>query len=155
MRARVLRDRFRFDVSGWYQSAEEPPHLAALARAVLEDREVDVAYRRWQAPREVERRLRPYGLVLKGSAWYLVAEVIGSGQVRTYRVAHVLRLVVTDERFERPPASSCRTSGATISTTSTGGASIASPSSASPRPWSAACPTSPTPRWRVPPAAWP
>jgi predicted DNA-binding transcriptional regulator YafY len=104
VRAGVLRDRFRFDVSGWYQSAEEPPHLAALARAVLEDREVDVAYRRWQAPREVERRLRPYGLVLKGSAWYLVAEVIGSGQVRTYRVAHVLRLVVTDERFERPPA---------------------------------------------------
>ena len=71
---------------------------------MLEDREVDVAYRRWEAPREVERRLRPYGLVLKGSAWYLVAEVIGRGQVRTYRVAHVLRLVVTDERFERPPA---------------------------------------------------
>ena len=92
VRAGVLRDRFRFDVSGWYQPAEEPPHLAALARAVLEDREVDVAYRRWQAPREVERRLRPYGLVLKGSAWYLVAEVIGRGQVRTYRVAHVLPL---------------------------------------------------------------
>ena len=99
----MLRDRFRFDVSGWYQPAEEPPFLAALARAVLEDREVDVAYRRWKAPREVERRLRPYGLVLKGSAWYLVAEVVGSpGQLRTYRVAHVLRLVVTDERFTRP-----------------------------------------------------
>ncbi len=103
VRAGVLRDRFRFDVSGWYQPAEEPPFLAALARAVLEDREVDVAYRRWKAPREVERRLRPYGLVLKGSAWYLVAEVVGSpGQLRTYRVAHVLRLVVTDERFTRP-----------------------------------------------------
>ena len=103
VRAGVLRDRFRLDVSGWYQPAEEPPQLAALARAVLEDREVDVAYRRWEAPREVERRLRPYGLVLKGSAWYLVAEVVGNpGQVRTYRVAHVLRLVVTDVRFERP-----------------------------------------------------
>lgn len=103
VRAGVLRDRFRLDVSGWYQPAEEPPHLAALARAVLEDREIDVAYRRWEAPREVERRLRPYGLVLKGSAWYLVAEVVGSsGQLRTYRVAHVLRLVVTDERFARP-----------------------------------------------------
>jgi predicted DNA-binding transcriptional regulator YafY len=106
VRAGVLRDRFRLDVSSWYHPAEEPPHHAALARAVLEDREVDVAYRRWQAPREVERRLRPYGLVLKGSAWYLVAEAVASsgspGQVRTYRVAHVLRLVVTDDRFERP-----------------------------------------------------
>jgi predicted DNA-binding transcriptional regulator YafY len=103
VRAGVLRDRFRLDVSGWYAAAEEPPHLAALARAVLEDREVDVAYRRWEAPREVERRLRPYGLVLKGSAWYLLAEVVGAGgQVRTYRVTHVLRLVVTDDRFTRP-----------------------------------------------------
>jgi predicted DNA-binding transcriptional regulator YafY len=105
VRAGVLRDRFRLDVSGWYQSAEEPLHLAALARAVLEDREVDIAYRRWEAPREVERRLRPFGLVLKGGAWYLVGEVVGSaeGQTRTYRVSHVLRLVVTDERFARPP----------------------------------------------------
>jgi predicted DNA-binding transcriptional regulator YafY len=106
VRAGVLRDRFRFDVSGWYQPAEEPPHLAALARAVLEDREIDVAYRRWKAPREVERRLRPYGLVLKGSAWYLVASVVGGvgspTQPRTYRVANVLRLVVTDDRFTRP-----------------------------------------------------
>jgi predicted DNA-binding transcriptional regulator YafY len=29
--------------------------------------------------------------------------VVGTAQLRTYRVAHVLRLVVTDERFERPP----------------------------------------------------
>jgi predicted DNA-binding transcriptional regulator YafY len=99
VRAGALRDRFRIDAAGWYATAEEPPHLAELARSVLEDREVEVTYRRWAAPREVERRLRPYGLVLKGGAWYLVAE--SAEQLRTYRVAHVLRLVVTDVRFER------------------------------------------------------
>jgi predicted DNA-binding transcriptional regulator YafY len=99
VRAGVLRDRFRIDTSGWYQPAEEPPQLAALARCVLQDREVEVTYRRWKAPREVERRLRPYGLVLKGSAWYLVAEC--AGRLRTYRVANVVRLVVTEERFFR------------------------------------------------------
>jgi predicted DNA-binding transcriptional regulator YafY len=101
VRAGALRDRFRIDTSGWYQSAEEPPHLEALSRCVLQDREVDATYRRWRAPRVVERRLRPYGLVLKGGAWYLVAE--SAGQLRSYRVAHVVRLVVTDERFERRP----------------------------------------------------
>lgn len=101
VRAGVLRDRFRIDTSGWYQSAEDPPGLVELARSVLEDREVDVTYRRWKAPREVERRLRPYGLVLKGGAWYLVAE--SAGRLRTYRVAHVVRLAVTDERFQRRP----------------------------------------------------
>ena len=65
VRAGRLRDRFRLDVSAWYHSAEDPPHLAALADAVLDDRMVDIAYRRWEAPREVERRLAPYGLVLK------------------------------------------------------------------------------------------
>jgi predicted DNA-binding transcriptional regulator YafY len=104
LRAGRLRDRFWLDVSGWYHEAETPPHLAALARCVLEDREVDVDYRRWHAPRQVERRLRPYGLVLKGTAWYLVAEAAGRpGELRTYRVAHLLRLTETDEQFERSP----------------------------------------------------
>ena len=101
VRAGRLRDRFRLDVSAWYHPREEPPHLAALAEAVLDDRVVDVVYRRWEAPREVERRLAPYGLVLKGGTWYLAAAV-ADGPVRTYRVSHVLRLTPTAERFERP-----------------------------------------------------
>ena len=103
VRAGRLRDRFRLDVSAWYHPAEEPPHLAALAEAVLDDRVVDVVYRRWEAPREVERRLAPYGLVLKGGTWYLAAACDGpDSPVRTYRVSHILRLTPTAERFERP-----------------------------------------------------
>ena len=103
VRAGRLRDRFRLDVSAWYHPAEEPPHLAALAEAVLDDRVVDVVYRRWEAPREVERRLAPYGLVLKGGTWYLAAAGDGpDSPVRTYRVSHILRLTPTAGRFERP-----------------------------------------------------
>jgi predicted DNA-binding transcriptional regulator YafY len=103
VRAGRLRDRFRLDVSAWYHPAEEPPHLAALAEAVLDDRVVDVVYRRWEAPREVERRLAPYGLVLKGGTWYLAAACDGpDSPVRTYRVSHILRLTPTAECFERP-----------------------------------------------------
>jgi predicted DNA-binding transcriptional regulator YafY len=103
VRAGRLRDRFRLDVSAWYRPAEEPPHLAALAEAVLDDRVVEVVYRRWEAPREVERRLAPYGLVLKGGAWYLAAACDGpDGPLRTYRVSNVLRLTPTAEHFERP-----------------------------------------------------
>jgi predicted DNA-binding transcriptional regulator YafY len=100
VRAGKLRDRFRLDVSAWYHPPEQPPHLAALAGAVLDDRIVDVVYRRWEAPREVERRLAPYGLVLKNGVWYLAAACDGS--VRTYRVSHVLRLSPTADTFERP-----------------------------------------------------
>ncbi len=100
VRAGRLRDRFRLDVSAWYHPSEEPAHLAALAEAVLDDRVVEVVYRRWEAPREVERRLAPYGLVLKGGTWYLAAACDGS--IRTYRVSNILRLSPTADRFERP-----------------------------------------------------
>jgi predicted DNA-binding transcriptional regulator YafY len=100
VRAGRLRDRFSLDTSAWYHPAEQPAHLAPLATAALEDRVVDVAYRRWEAPREVERRLEPYGLVLKNGTWYLAAAC--DGTVRTYRVSNVLRLTTTGERFERP-----------------------------------------------------
>ncbi len=104
VRAGRLRDRFSLDTSTWYHPAEQPPALAALATAVLEDRVVDIAYRRWEAPREVERRLAPYGLVLKNGTWYLVASPADphDGSVRTYRVSNVLRLAATEDRFERP-----------------------------------------------------
>jgi predicted DNA-binding transcriptional regulator YafY len=95
-----LRDRFHVDVTAWYRAAEAPPHLALLAEAVLGNLVVEIDYRRWEAPREVRRRLAPYGLVLKGGAWYLVAAKGAS--VHTYRIAHIQRLRVTDEEFEGP-----------------------------------------------------
>ncbi|PWU62121.1 transcriptional regulator [Micromonospora globispora] len=95
-----MRQRFHLDAPGWFRNPEPTPHLSALARAVWEDRLVEVRYRRWKAPREVTRVLAPLGVVLKAGRWYLVA---GSGeQVRTYRVGAVLDVVVRDERCERP-----------------------------------------------------
>lgn len=100
-RAGRLRDRFHLDVPAWYREAEQAPHLAAVAEAVLHDRRIDVVYRRWEAPREVERTLEPFGLVLKNGGWYVVARVPG-GQLRTYRVSNILRLTPTADGFTRP-----------------------------------------------------
>ena len=147
VRVGQLRDRFRLDVSAWYQPSEQPPHLAALAGAVLEDLVVEVVYRRWAAPREVERRLAPYGLVLKGSTWYLVAQPTDQrdGTVRTYRVSNVLRLTPTADRFERPRGFALGDWSAAhleefdrLRLTGTAVVRV-SPT------WSAACPTSPMP----------
>ncbi len=100
-RAGRLKDRFHLDVPAWYRDAENSPHLPAIAEAVLHDRRVDVVYRRWAAPREVERTLEPYGLVLKNGAWYVVSR--GTSGFRTYRVSNILRLTPTAEQFPREP----------------------------------------------------
>ena len=99
-RAGRLKNRFHLDMPAWYREAEDSPHLAGIAEAVLHDRRIKVLYRRWEAPREVERILEPYGLVLKNGTWYVVAATPGG--LRTYRVSNILELTPTDEEFTRP-----------------------------------------------------
>ncbi|MEU9487476.1 WYL domain-containing protein [Streptomyces decoyicus] len=91
---------FHLDAPAWYREPEQTPYLPLFVDAVLTRRAVDVLYRRWRAPQEVRRRLRPYGLVLKSGIWYLVAAA--ESRIATYRVTQVLDAVLSDERFDRP-----------------------------------------------------
>ncbi|WP_329180896.1 WYL domain-containing protein [Streptomyces decoyicus] len=91
---------FHVDAPAWYREPEQTPNLPLFVDAVLTRRAVDVLYRRWRAPQEVRRRLRPYGLVLKSGIWYLVAAA--ESRIGTYRVTQVLDAILGDERFDRP-----------------------------------------------------
>ncbi|MFJ9417217.1 helix-turn-helix transcriptional regulator [Streptomyces sp. NPDC101227] len=91
---------FHLDAPGWYREPEQTPYLPLFVDAVLTRSAVDVRYRRWRAPQEVQRRLRPYGLVLKSGVWYLVAAT--ESRTATYRITQVLDAVLSDERFDRP-----------------------------------------------------
>ncbi|MFF2572021.1 helix-turn-helix transcriptional regulator [Streptomyces sp. NPDC058084] len=93
-----LRTRFHIDAPGWYAEDTEAPFLPQVADAVRTGRVLAVRYRRWKEPTDVDRRLEPYGLVLKAGRWYLVA---GPGP-RTYRVDQILDLTVTGEEAVVP-----------------------------------------------------
>ncbi|MFC7583025.1 helix-turn-helix transcriptional regulator [Nonomuraea antimicrobica] len=99
-RAGRIQERFHLDAPTWYRDQEPVTHLPAVADAVWNERCVQVRYRRWKAPQEVERRLEPYGLVVKAGRWYLVART--GEDVRTYRVSQILDLHVLPEGFTRP-----------------------------------------------------
>jgi predicted DNA-binding transcriptional regulator YafY len=92
---------FHLDAPGWYREPEAQPFLTLLMDAILTSCVIEVRYVRWREPREIKRRLRPYGLVLKSGAWYLVAGT-GGGRVATYRVAQLREVAVSGEPFERP-----------------------------------------------------
>lgn len=94
-----LQARFHLDAPGWYTEAEDVPLLPAVANAVWHGKVLQVRYRRWKAPTDVDRRLEPYGLVLKAGRWYLVA----GPHPRTYRVDQILALHELDEEFTIPP----------------------------------------------------
>ncbi|MEU6723759.1 YafY family protein [Nonomuraea wenchangensis] len=95
-----MRERFLLDVPSWYRSGDDVPHLGEVAEAVWDQRPIHITYRRW-GQKEVDRVVHPYGLVLKGGSWYLVAAPPG-GSPRTYRVARVLTLETLPGRFQRP-----------------------------------------------------
>ncbi|MYW62663.1 WYL domain-containing protein [Streptomyces sp. SID8379] len=93
--------RFHLDAPGWYADEDTTEHLPAVAAAVWERRVLHVTYRRWREPTDVERRLEPYGLVLKAGRWYVVARADGAGP-RTYRVDQILQLRCTQDEFAPP-----------------------------------------------------
>lgn len=95
-----IRERFLLDAPGWYNDADRTPYLAAVASAVWDRRAVVLRYRRWRAPEEIERRVEPYGLVLKAGRWYLVAA--GESGIRTYRVDQILGLDSLADEFTVP-----------------------------------------------------
>ncbi|RSM78601.1 YafY family transcriptional regulator [Kibdelosporangium aridum] len=94
--AQHVAQRFHLDAPGWFKREEEAEHLADVARAVWEQRQIRITY----GERGVERVLDPLGLVLKAGVWYLVARVDGS--VRTYRVSRIASVEELDARFDRP-----------------------------------------------------
>ncbi|MFF4617630.1 helix-turn-helix transcriptional regulator [Nonomuraea jabiensis] len=99
-RAGRIQERFHLDAPTWYRDREPVTYLSAVADAVWNERRIQVRYRRWKAPQEVERRLDPYGLVVKAGRWYLVARA--GEDVRTYRVSQILDLHPLPEGFTRP-----------------------------------------------------
>ncbi|MFF9062369.1 helix-turn-helix transcriptional regulator [Streptomyces sp. NPDC014882] len=98
--AERIRERFLLDAPGWYDDTHRVPHLAAVAAAVWARRAVVLRYRRWRAPEEIERRVEPYGLVLKAGRWYLVAG--GPSGTRTYRIDRILDVRPLEEGFAVP-----------------------------------------------------
>jgi predicted DNA-binding transcriptional regulator YafY len=99
-RASRLRERFLVDAPGWFERREDVPALSELSRAVWDGRRVHIRYER--SDRVVERWLDPLGLVLKGAAWYLVADASRPAGVRSYRVSRVRAVDVLDEPADRP-----------------------------------------------------
>lgn len=93
-----MQSKFFLDAPAWLAEGEQPLHLQAIADAVWNCKRIRMRYRTWKA--EKDRALEPLGIVLKGGAWYMAGRV--GEDVRTYRIARILDLVVTEESFEWP-----------------------------------------------------
>jgi len=95
-----LLDRVVIDPAGWGGAAPHPEFLEVLFDAVRQDRRVRMDYRALSSGRGGRRLVDPWGLVLAGSTWYLIAAHRGSPH--TYRLSRIASLTVLPERSRRP-----------------------------------------------------
>jgi predicted DNA-binding transcriptional regulator YafY len=98
--AERIAARFHLDPVGWFRGHDPLPSLRTVAEAVWSERHLKLRYPMAGRPEARARKLGPLGLVLKGGAWYLVAQ--SSKGIATYRVANIVDAEITDEPFARP-----------------------------------------------------
>jgi predicted DNA-binding transcriptional regulator YafY len=96
--AERIAARFHLDPVAWFRGADPLPQLQTVAQGVWRERFLKLRYR--NNGEIYGRKLGPLGLVLKGGVWYLVA--MSGKSIRTYRVAQMLDVTVTEEDFARP-----------------------------------------------------
>jgi predicted DNA-binding transcriptional regulator YafY len=93
-------ERFYLDPGSWeHHRPRDDRHLKTVARAVWNDRRLDISYRRPEG-HAGRRTLDPLGLVHKTGVWYLVA--IHDGATRVYRVDRILAAQELDVASRRP-----------------------------------------------------
>jgi predicted DNA-binding transcriptional regulator YafY len=89
---------FHLDTRRWFRAEDTVPHLPTIGAATWQSRRLAARYR--EGRRVVQRTLDPFGLVLKGGAWYLVAR--RSAGMRVYRVSRFASVRMREDSFERP-----------------------------------------------------
>jgi len=90
--------RLHLDPIEWYREAQPNPQLETVARAVWDERQLEIAYESWT--RSTRQVVHPLGLVLKAGAWYLVAT--REQKIRTFRVSSITEARLLDGRSQRP-----------------------------------------------------
>ncbi len=97
--SRVL-ERLLIDVNDWYRQQETPMFLRPVVDAVWNGHRATMSYRSWE--RQRTRDVHPFGVVLKGGAWYLIAQSTDSSRAATYRIANISAFETTGKSFKRP-----------------------------------------------------
>jgi predicted DNA-binding transcriptional regulator YafY len=96
--AQRVQSRFHVDTLAWYQEQDLVPHLATVASAVWDDKQLRIEYQSWKAASSAI--VHPLGLVIKAGIWYLIAAT--NQEPRTYRVSQIQQASLLQAQVRRP-----------------------------------------------------
>jgi predicted DNA-binding transcriptional regulator YafY len=98
--AEKASQRILLDHNRWYRTQQPGNVLAALRRAVWDDRATRITYRDRNGTMTT-REIEPLGLISKAGVWYIAAGN-GQGELRTFRADRIIAIAELERRFERP-----------------------------------------------------
>jgi predicted DNA-binding transcriptional regulator YafY len=93
-------ERILLDHNRWYRTEQPGAILAALRRAVWDDRAVRITYSDRNGT-TTTRDIDPLGLVSKAGVWYIAAR-IETGEMRTFRAERIIAIDELPKQFTRP-----------------------------------------------------
>jgi proteasome accessory factor B len=98
----TLVERVSFSLSpvSGHEGHEET--FRKLAGAIVRQRSCRLVYISFHERRQISTTVRPLRLVFQGRAWYLIAYSSAHAEIRTFKLARVRKLTVTDRTFTRP-----------------------------------------------------
>jgi predicted DNA-binding transcriptional regulator YafY len=93
--------RFYVDPAPWWGQRRPLKHLDALLKAIWDAQKIAVHYRKMDQTISI-RTLRPYGIVVKDTDWYLVAYCEDSHGLRTFKCERIGECALLPDRFNLP-----------------------------------------------------
>ena len=98
---RIAQKRFYFDPTPWWEGAPVSDHLDVLRQGVWHSRKVALEYEN-AAGKKSKRIVRPYGLVVKTTHWYLVAYCEARKEIRAFSIYRIASARLLEETFAWP-----------------------------------------------------
>lgn len=93
-------ERIVIDPGGWGGSVRHPPALTTAFDAVQRDQRLLIHYHAVSSGQGGRRTVDPWGIVLAGTTWYLIAA--HRGRPHTYRISRIERAEIMPAPVRRP-----------------------------------------------------
>ncbi|WP_055669170.1 helix-turn-helix transcriptional regulator [Desnuesiella massiliensis] len=95
------KERFFFDAEPWWGKKLENKNIDIVKNAILDLKKMKINYRKYDGT-ETERIIRPYGVIVKNSQWYLVAFCEEKNQERIFKCSRIVNPEILLENFVIP-----------------------------------------------------
>ncbi|WDV45764.1 WYL domain-containing protein [Clostridiaceae bacterium M8S5] len=100
-RINIIEQRFYFDEKPWWGNASRIKNVNNILNGVFKSKPLNIKYKKFSGEIS-ERKILPYGIVVKKDEWYLIAYCTKSKDIRTFKCERIIEDVLQEENFTMP-----------------------------------------------------